>query len=307
MVWTFQKFAQNYMLNIDEMLGKGDHKQAAYMLLAPVVLGGPKATLITPLLAALAKGLGVGGEDPEEELYAWARDTFGSDSWMRFGAPGLLGISFQGSLAMGIPVVSDMNLFRKDTAIKTVAEIFGAPGSVVYDTYAAGKHAFKGEYLKATEKVLPSGFGSAAKAIRESTEGVTTESYGSVYYGADPLKVSGVESYLRALSFSTADITGKRQQQWSERKIKDKYAEKRANINREIKRIFLQKGNTLPPEEFAKILPKIDRYNDAVAGLNRPDISFITGKSIRAMLKRNARASKFERMRAMEMYEEAGE
>ena len=128
-----------------------------------------------------------------------------------------------------------------------------------------------------------------------------------MYYGADPLKVSGVESYLRALSFSTADITGKRQQQWSERKIKDKYAEKRANINREIKRIFLQKGNTLPPEEFAKILPKIDRYNDAVAGLNRPDISFITGKSIRAMLKRNARASKFERMRAMEMYEEAGE
>lgn len=303
MVWTFQKFAQNYMLNIGEMIGKGDYKNAAYMLLAPVVLGGPKATLATPLLIALANGLGIGGEDPEEELYAWARGTFGTDSWMRFGAPGLLGISFQGSLAMGIPVVSDMNLFRKDTAIKTVAEIFGAPGSVVYDTYAAGKHALKGEYLKATEKVLPSGLGSAAKAIRESTEGVTTESYGSVYYGADPLKVSGVESYLRALSFSTADIAGKRQQQWSERKIKDKYAEKRADINREIKRIFLQNGNTLPPEEFAKILPKIDRYNDAVAGLNRPDISSITGKSIRAMLKRSSRPSKLERYRAMEMYE----
>ena len=305
MVWTFQKFAQNYMLNIGEMIGKGDYKNAAYMLLAPVVLGGPKATLITPLLAALAKGLGVGGEDPEEELYAWARDTFGSDSWMRFGAPGLLGISFQGSLAMGIPVVGDV--LAKGKRLNSLAELFGAPGSVVYDAYSAGKHALKGEYLKAAEKALPSAFGSVAKAIRESTEGVTTESYGSVYYGTDPLKVSGVEAYLRGLSFSTADIAGKRQQQWSERKVKDKYTEQRADINREIKRLYLQYDYNPPDMEWAGILVKIDKYNDKVIGLNRPDITPITAKSIRAMLKRNARASKFERMRAMEMYEEAGE
>lgn len=304
-VWTFQKFAQNYMLNIDEMLGKGDHKQAAYMLLAPVVLGGPKATLVTPLLVALAKGLGIGGDDPEEELYKWARDTFGTDAWMRFGAPGLLGISFQGSLAMGIPVVSDV--LDKGKRLNSLAELFGAPGSVVYDAYSAGEHALKGEYLKAAEKALPSAFGSVVKAIRESTEGVTTESYGSVYYGADPLKVSGVESYLRALSFSTADITGKRQQQWSERKVKDKYTEQRADINREIKRLFLQHDYNPPDMEWAGILVKIDKYNDKVIGLNRPDITPITAQSIRAMLKRNARASKFERMRAMEMYEEAGE
>ena len=59
--------------------------------------------------------------------------------------------------------------------------------------------------------------------------------------------------------------------------------------------------------EWAGILVKIDKYNDKVIGLNRPDITPITAQSIRAMLKRNARASKFERMRAMEMYEEAGE
>ena len=305
LAWTFQKFGQNYLLNIDEMLGKGDHKQAAYMLLAPVILGGPKATLITPLLVALAKGLGVGGEDPEEELYAWARDTFGTDAWMRFGVPGLLGISFQGSLAMGIPVVSDV--LEKGKRLNSLAELLGAPGSVVYDAYSAGKHALKGEYLKAAEKALPSAFGSVAKAIRESTEGVTTESYGSVYYGTDPLKVSGVEAYLRGLSFSTADIAGKRQQQWSERKVKDKYTEQRADINREIKRLFLQYDYNPPDMEWAGILVKIDKYNDKVIGLNRPDITPITAQSIRAMLKRNARASKFERMRAMEMYEEAGE
>lgn len=305
LVWTFQKFGQNYLLNIDEMLGKGDHKQAAYMLLAPVILGGPKATMITPLLVALAKGLGVGGEDPEEELYAWARDTFGTDAWMRFGVPGLLGISFQSSLAMGIPVVSDV--LEKGKRLNSLAELLGAPGSVVYDAYSAGKHALKGEYLKAAEKALPSAFGSVAKAIRESTEGVTTESYGSVYYGADPLKVSGVEAYLRGLSFSTADIAGKRQQQWRERKVKDKYSERRADINREIKRLYLQYDYNPPDMEWAGILVKIDKYNDKVIGLNRPDITPITAKSIRAMLKRNARASKFERMRAMEMYEEAGE
>ena len=304
-VWTFQKFGQNYLLNIGEMIGKGDYKQAAYMLLAPVVLGGPKATLVTPLLVALAKGLGIGGDDPEEELYKWARDTFGTDAWMRFGAPGLLGISFQGSLAMGIPVVGDV--LAKGKRLNSLAELFGAPGSVVYDAYSAGEHALKGEYLKAAEKALPSAFGSVVKAIRESTEGVTTESYGSVYYGADPLKVSGVEAYLRGLSFSTADIAGKRQQQWSERKVKDKYTEQRADINREIKRLFLQYDYNPPDMEWAGILVKIDKYNDKVIGLNRPDITPITAQSIRAMLKRNARASKFERMRAMEMYEEAGE
>lgn len=304
-VWTLQKFGQNYLLNIGEMIGKGDYKQAAYMLLAPVILGGPKATLVTPLLVALAKGLGIGGDDPEEELYKWARDTFGSDAWMRFGAPGLLGISFQGSLAMGIPVVSDV--LEKGKRLNSLAELFGAPGSVVYDIYSAGGSLSKGEYAKAAEKALPSAFGSVAKAIRESTEGVTTENYGSVYYGSDPLKVSGMETYLRALSFAPAGITAKRQEQWSERKIKDKYAEMRADINREIRRIFVQNDGYLPEEEFAKILPRIDRYNDAVAGLNRPDISFITGRSIRTMLKRNAKPSKLERMRAMEMYEEAGD
>ena len=304
-VWTFQKFGQNYLLNIGEMIGKGDYKQAAYMLLAPVILGGPKATLVTPLLVALAKGLGIGGDDPEEELYKWARDTFGSDSWMRFGAPGLLGISFQGSLAMGIPVVSDV--LEKGKRLNSLAELFGAPGSVVYDIYSAGGSLSKGEYAKAAEKALPSAFGSMVKAARESTEGVTTENYGSVYYGSDLLKVSGMETYLRALSFAPAGITAKRQEQWSERKIKDKYAEMRADINREIKRIFVQNDGYLPEEEFAKILPRIDRYNDAVAGLNRPDISFITGRSIRTMLKGNAKPSKLERMRAMEMFEETEE
>ena len=304
-VWTFQKFGQNYLLNIGEMIGKGDYKQAAYMLLAPVVLGGPKATLVTPLLVALAKGLGIGGDDPEEELYKWARDTFGTDAWMRFGAPGLLGISFQGSLAMGIPVVSDV--LEKGKRLNSLAELFGAPGSVVYDIYSAGGSLSKGEYAKAAEKALPSAFGSMVKAARESTEGVTTENYGSVYYGSDPLKVSGMETYLRALSFAPAGITAKRQEQWSERKIKDKYAEMRADINREIKRIFVQNDGYLPEEEFAKILPRIDRYNDAVAGLNRPDISFITGRSIRTMLKRNAKPSKLERMRAMEMFETENE
>ena len=116
-----------------------------------------------------------------------------------------------------------------------------------------------------------------------------------------------METYLRALSFAPAGITAKRQEQWSERKIKDKYAEMRADINLEIKRIFVQNDGYLPEEEFAKILPRIDRYNDAVAGLNRHDISFITGRSIRTMLKRNAKPSKLERMRAMEMFEETEE
>ena len=297
MMWTFQKYGQNFMLNMGEMVGKGDYKQAAYMLLAPVILGGPKATLITPILAIIAKGMGIGGDDPEEEFYKWARDTFGTDAWMRFGLPGLVGVSFQGSLAMGIPVISDTVDKLKNAG--SWAEVFGAPGSVVYDTYAAAKHAMKGEWLKATEKLLPSAIGSVAKAVRESTEGVTTEGYGSIYYGAEPLKISGVDRYLRALSFAPADITAKRQQQWSELKIKKKYDERRKDIYARIRHAYVQNDGYVPYDDMASFSPEIDKYNDAVRNSMRPDIPLIDGNSIEQMLKNNARPSRLERSRSM--------
>jgi len=60
LTYTFQKFSHNYMLNMLEMGLKGDRKQAAYMLLSPVLMGGAGATLATPIIAMIAKGMGPG-------------------------------------------------------------------------------------------------------------------------------------------------------------------------------------------------------------------------------------------------------
>jgi Mg2+/Co2+ transporter CorC len=47
----------------------------------------------------------------------------------------------------------------------------------------------------------------------------------------------------------------------------------------------------------SEIVDEMDRYNRVVTGLRFPGVSPITVKTMRSMLKRNSRASKFERNR----------
>ena len=82
--YTFAKFTHNYMLNMLELgWTQKEYKAAAYLLLSPAVLAGAGATVATPILMALAKAFGAGGDDPEEEFYAWADKNFGSGmAWL---------------------------------------------------------------------------------------------------------------------------------------------------------------------------------------------------------------------------------
>ena len=158
LTYTFQKFSHNYMLNMLEMGLKGDRKQAAYMLLSPVLMGGAGATLATPIIAMIAKGMGA-GDDPEEEFYEWVEETFGSDAIARHGLPGMAGINLKGSIEMNNPVPTSMG------------ELFGAPQAIIKDTVKAAKYAGKGELMKAGEALLPTAIGSAIRAAREGQRG----------------------------------------------------------------------------------------------------------------------------------------
>ena len=132
------------------------------------------------------------------------------------------------------------------------------------------------------------------KAARESSEGITTSNYGSVFYGDEPLKADTVDAVLRFFSFNPSRISGIREKQWNEKEVAAKYQEKRTKINNAIKRDYLQGKPALTPER----MKEIKQYNDLVRGSGRRDISPLTVASIRTMLKRASRPGKTERIRA---------
>jgi hypothetical protein len=281
LAFTFAKFSQNYAMNMTEMGLKGDHKAAAYMLLSPALLAGTSATLAAPVLFALASALGIGGDDPEEEFYAWAEETFGTDRFARHGLAGLAGVNLKGSIQMNNPMPTKLE------------EIYGAPGAVFTDMWKGLKHFGKGEVYKGIEAFAPTGIGSAFKAAREATEGVSTGSYSPVYYGNEPIKADGIDATLRFFGFNPSSISGIREKQWHEKQVAQKFQERRNEINTMIKRYGIYgKGDRY------EIYREIQRYNELVRGTGRRDISLISpAKQFRTIIKRALTPNKTERFR----------
>ncbi len=285
--YTFKKFSHNYMLNMAEMIGRGKNKEAAYMLLSPAILAGGSASLATPVISGIISALG-GGDDPTEEFYQWAEDNLGTDRIFRHGLAGAFGTNLTGSLQLNAPFPT------------TKDDIFGAPGSVIGDIGKGIKHATKGEGFKAAERLLPAGIGNVFKSIREYNEGATTNSYGPVFYGDEPLKATAADAFLRAISFNPSGLSGKREKQWSEKKIAMKYQDKRSAINSRIKKMLVQNDGRIDRGEWGSILGAIKKYNDIVRGLGRKDIRPIDArKALKRMVRNVNRAPRSERGRVM--------
>ena len=286
LTYTFQKFSHNYMINaLDIGFNKKEYGAAAYLLLSPAVLAGSGASLLGPLAFALVGAVPGGGDDPEEEFYAWAEEMFGGGSFARHGLFGVAGINIKGSLAMHLPMPTDI-------AKATVTDALGPVGGIFSDMVKGVKHLFKGELAKGVEGLLPTAFGNVSKALRESSEGITTSNYGQVFYGDEPLKADATDAFIRFLSFNPSRLSGIREMQWNEKEVAQKYQEKKSEIYSQIKRSRL-KGEGITPE----IMKTVKDYNDKVAGSGRRDISPITMRGIVTMLKRNSRPGKVERGR----------
>jgi hypothetical protein len=258
------------------------------MLLAPAILAGSGATLASPVLFALAGALGIGGDDPEEEFYAWADKTFSGGAFARQGLFGVAGINIKGSLQMNMPMPADIGKAK-------IADLAGPVGGILTDTAKGVDNILSGNLAKGIEFLLPTAFGSMSKATREATEGVTTSNYGSVFYGDEPLKADAADAFLRFLSFNPARISGIREKQWNEKEVAAKYQADKSEIYSSIKRLHIQ-GKALTPE----ILKEISVYNERVNNSGRNDLTVITPKGIKTMLKRNDMPSKLERMREEE-------
>jgi hypothetical protein len=289
MFYVFRTFSHTYLQNMARLgFEKKDYGALAHMLIAPAVIAGAGASVLTPMVAAIMKGFGF--DEPEEEAYQKIGQAFGPtvESFARFGLAGGggRGISIKGSLAIGI---GDL-----PTDIKS---LLGAPGSVISDFYEGGRSLLRGDVLKGVEKVSPTGIGNLARAYRESTEGVTTRTNAPVFYGRKQLKPLPVETFYRALSLNPARMAGIREKQWKERVISYKYSDERKDIYAKLKKFFLLPAHKRDKAEYAKILAEIYKYNERARGKLDSSIPLITPKSIKQNIKRSMKPTKRERLR----------
>lgn len=282
MFYVFRVFSHTYMQHMFK-LGFKNKAALAHMLVAPAVIAGAGASVLTPVISALLKGLGL-SDEPEEELYRNISEAFGpnAERFVRLGAAGLAGINMKGSLSVGI---ADLPT--------TTADLLGAPGSVVTDFWQGSKFLVRGDAEKGFEKILPSGFGNLIKANREYRDGITNTTNAPVFFGKEQLKPTLAETIFKGASFNPARISSIRETQWSEKQIDQKYSQKKADIYAKLKKFYSQPNRTR--EKYLPIMEEIQEFNNKTKRYQW--ISPITSKSIKRYLRRTLRPSKRERLR----------
>jgi hypothetical protein len=293
---VFKTFSHNYLNLMARLYGKGSikalpSKEFMYLALSPVIVSGVGASVFTPLASKLLQTLGIGGDDPEEELYKYVEKTLGetASNLARFGAAGLggKGVSLKGSLAIGI------------TDLPTdLVSLLGAPGSMSQDLYYGGKNIVRGDYTRAAESILPAALKLPIQATREYSQGVTTRTHAPVFYGREPLRPDTTESLIRFLSFNPARVAGIKEQQWKERRIEQKYRDMKTDIYSKIRKYYGMPPGKRSKSKWADILDEISEFNERIKNRKlRRLVSPITYRSIKSNLKRSFRPKKKERLR----------
>lgn len=297
-LYLFQNFGHNYILNLHDIgiSTPQQRKAVAYLLVSPMVIGGLGAGLAynisLPMLNAVLAMFGADSDDPEEDIYRWFGETFGnySENLARFGAAGALGINLKGSIGMG----NNLELPTK------ISDLFGAPGSMITDTFEGAKELSKGNYWKGFEKFVPNNaLSNISAAVRQSTEGVTKRSNAPVFYGNEPLKFSTTEAVLKAFSFNPAEYSSKRERMRSDQVIIKEYNDRKTEIRDKYRRFWLRPIAERSTDELRDILADVVQLNTRIRtkGLERP-VGLLTPKSLRQSIKRANTPSKLEKYRA---------
>jgi len=284
MTYVFQTFTHNYLQEMARLgLVKKQYGAAAYMAVSGGVLGGLGATVPIGIAKAIAALFDT--DDPEEEMIKWADDAFGGGKLARYGLPGLLGVSLKGSLAMRVGIPG------------TFVDIFGAPGNVVADIWSGTKNITKGFYREGLEQIAPVAVSNISRGLRESGEGVTTQKGSPVFFGDERLKGNTYDMMLRWLSFNPTGISEKREIQWNEYKVMNRYKERRSELYKRYKRFYFKPPGKRNVEDIINITADIRDFNTEV---KRKKISRIvrpiTKRSIKQSM-RSLKPSKRERER----------
>jgi len=288
--WMFKTFAHNYIQTMAELgLNEKQYGAALFMALSPAVLGGMGASVLTAGLFA-ALGLAGGGDDPEEAFYKWLEKQFGEPAsrFARQGVFSFANVNISGSLKISIADIVPEN--RMD--------LFGAPGGMVQDIYYGGKSLMRGDTLKGLEKLAPRFPGSAIKAWREYSQGITTWSNTPVFYGNEQLRPTALDAIIRGVGFNPARLSAIRERQWNERKVAANYSTERSDILARFRAYWLRPADSRDQGSLINIHNEIADYNRKVDARHpNGEIPKIKGTTLKAALTKMNRAPKRERVR----------
>lgn len=155
-------------------------RQLAWTMGVHFTMAGAKGTpFVGALLYVLGKALGEGGDDEDD----WIRDMVGDKGTSDFllnGIPKALGVDMSGKVGAGnmfnpFPFLEKSPTEGEDYWKDLVVNALGPTGSLGERALRGFGYASQGDWAKGAEAVAPTGISNLMKAIRFSTDGVTTK------------------------------------------------------------------------------------------------------------------------------------
>ncbi len=195
------------------------------------------------------------------------------------------GLDLRGSLGMGRP---------QDVPTK-IADLLGAPGSVLVDLYEGGANIVKGNVWKGTERVMPRAVGTIMQGYRKYTEGLTTKTNTPMFFGREQIKENFLDFALKSLSFNPARIQKMKDIEWSEKEVWKDYRDRRVAIESKFLKFFLQPEGDRDKTKMVNLVDMVQDYNTRVKSHGLAGVEpMLTGDSLRTHLIRNLKPTEKE-------------
>ena len=158
----------------------------AYTMGAFLLVTGVKGLPVVGTLMLACGLLGGAGDNDEDYLRQTLKDAGLDKPLIDFflrGLPAMLGIDMSeklgaGSMLLPFPYLDGramVGMNGEDDGLKVLTAAFGPAASLLLKGYRGAGYAWQGDYDKAAENVLPTGFANLAKAIRFGTEGISSK------------------------------------------------------------------------------------------------------------------------------------
>jgi hypothetical protein len=268
-------------------LKKHNIKGAMFAFLSPLVLAGGAAL---PFKDAIFSAAGVilsalFGEDRDPEKWVWdeIRKHLGPEAEKigRHGLTGAMGVDISSSLSAGVGIP------------KNFIDLTGAIGGVATEIKEAGDSIRNKQYGKAAEHLLPTGFANPIRAIRESSQGVTTRTNRPVWdEKGRQYKPGAGATAARAIGFRSTDQAVLSERTWEGHRQQADFADKRNAIYERYRAWMMGKRDR---EEYKEIVKEVQDYNRKIREHRIPGVSPITSQSLQNQARRMASPSKNER------------
>jgi len=263
----FLKYIHTQLLNFAENGYEFKNKKnAIYMILAPVILGGLRASPIwgpiSPMIYKLIQFL-TGDDDPEEEFYRMVGNEMGKDP-ERFMRDGLIGtftpVTIRNSLAFQMPT-----------------PMSGIPYSLYKDVTNAATLTIEGDYGRAIERANIRAVSSALRAHREYTQGATTLGGKPFWLGTEQIKPTFTQAMIMVFGGNPVEYSYKKEQLWKDQIIQRRYTTKRHKINSK----FIKADS---PSDWQNAMDEALKYNQTIVNHRLFGLPFITDASIKSAL-----------------------